>query len=338
MKTPDPPIGVDYERGGTQKAEYGPDEVEAVACLYCGATSGATLAREHGSLGVMRCDACGLLYTSPRPRAVERNYWGDREAYRREARLVFEGRAPHHRDPNYREELDFIGRHVRGGRFLDVGCNMGMLLRLARERGWETVGIDPSPSLSALAREELGLDVHTCWLHEAPAALHGTFDVVALSDVFEHVTDPLGMLADARRMLAPGGILYVKVPNAGFTLFKQRAGSLLGRALQHGIWDSYEHVAHYTDLTLRRMLEKGGFRVIALSLPGPVQIPVWHHRVGQYFQHPSPWILDWRRHLGRALLHRAGQIERILRGGSVGYLPPALAVVARPAADGGVRP
>lgn len=325
-------MGMDYERGGTQKARYGPEDVESVPCPYCGAADGTRLATEYGSIGIVRC-GCGLIRTSPRARDPERNYWGDRAAYFREAALIFGGRAPHHRDPNYLEELAFIAEYVPGGRFLDVGCNMGMLLRHARRMGWDAWGVEPSPSLSSLAREELGLNVLNCWLSEVPEELRGTFDVVALSDVFEHVPDPLGMLREARRMLKADGILYVKVPNGPFSIFKQTVLRLLRRPAVDGLWDAYEHVVHYSDVTLGRMLEKGGFQVAELRLARPVQVPVWHHLVGAYFQYPSPWHLDWRRHLGRALLHRAGRVERVLRGGSVGYLPPSLAVVARPAPE-----
>ena len=319
----------DYERGGTQKASYGPDEVVAVPCPYCGGNLATPLFQEYGSIEIVRCE-CSQIYTSPRIRSPEEVYWGDADAYFREARLIFEGKAPHHRDPNYLEELRLIERFRPPGTLLDVGCNMGMLLRLARERGWDGVGVEPSSPLAGLAREHLGLEVLNCFLNEVPTSYDGTYDVVALSDVFEHVSEPLAMLADVRRLLKPEGIMYVKVPNALFNVFKQRVAWIRGRSLQHGVWDSYEHVVHYTDKTLRRMLAKGGFDVLRLITPRPVQIPVWHHHLGQYFLYPSPFALDWKRHLGRSACHLWGKVARVLRFGSVGYLSPSLAIVARP--------
>ncbi len=317
-----------YGRGGTQKTSYGPDEVVHVPCPYCGTETATPLFREYGSIAVVLCD-CSQIYTSPRLTNPETVYWGDQEAYCREAGLIFEGRAGHHRDRNYLEELQFIERFRSSGSFLDVGCNMGMLLRLACERGWAGVGVEPSPSLSSIAQDRLGLQVLNCFLQEVPISHNGTYDVVALSDVFEHVSDPLGMLAEATRLLKPDGILYVKVPNALFNVFKQRMSELRGSPPQHGVWDSYEHVVHYTDRTLRRMLSKGGFEVLKLSTARPVQIPVWHHYVGEYFQYPSPIAMDWKRHLGRATFHLLGKAERALRLGVVGYLSSSLAVVAR---------
>jgi hypothetical protein len=57
--------------------------------------------------------------------------------------------------------------------------------------------------------------------------------------------------------------------------------------------------------------------------------PVGHEYVGQYYQDPSPWILDWKRHLGRSAAYWRGCIERVARPGSIGYLAPNLVAVAR---------
>jgi hypothetical protein len=133
----------------------------------CAETDGNVLAEEQGALGIKRCARCSLIYTSPRLSRPEAVYWGDYEKYLTEAALIFRGQASHHRDPNYREELDLIEAHrPTKGRFLDVGCNMGMLLRLARERGWEPVGVEPSPALHRIATEHFGLSVHNCFVED----------------------------------------------------------------------------------------------------------------------------------------------------------------------------
>jgi SAM-dependent methyltransferase len=320
-----------YERGGTQKDEYSPDEVVSVPCPLCGSSEGAQLYTEHRSIGIKQCASCSLIYTSPRIRDPEHVYWGEYEKYLTEARLILDGRATHHRDPNYLEELELIERWkpARGSRFLDVGCNMGMLLRLARERGWTTVGVEPSPALHRIATEHLGLEVYNCLLDEMPAAEHGAFDVVALSDVFEHVTEPREFLRAAAKLMKPDGVLYLKVPNALWNLLKQRLLGRLGRAPGKGVWDSYEHVVHYTDDTLRKMLAAEGFTPLELTFARPIQVPVWHEYVGQYYQYPSPWVLDWRRHLGRLGFYYASALERRLRGGAIGYCAPNLVGVAQ---------
>jgi 2-polyprenyl-3-methyl-5-hydroxy-6-metoxy-1,4-benzoquinol methylase len=319
----------DYQRGGTQKDVYAAADVTEVACPLCGSLDRATIYREHGALVVSQCRACSLIYTSTRVLAPEQVYWGSVDTYYEEARLVFEGKAPHHRDPNYLEELQLIKRYKPGGRFLDVGCNMGMLLRHVRRLGWTGVGVEPSPTLSSLAINRFGLDVHNCFLHELPEALQHSFDVVALSDVFEHITEPIAFLAQVARYLAPDGIVYIKVPNANWNLFKQKALALLGRAPAQGVWDSYEHVVHYTDRTLAKMLDRAGFDLVTMTIGTPIQVPVWHQYVGHYYLYPSPPSLDWKRYLGRAGFYWLSWPERLCRLGAIGWFAPNVVAIAR---------
>jgi 2-polyprenyl-3-methyl-5-hydroxy-6-metoxy-1,4-benzoquinol methylase len=319
----------DYERGGTQKDEYAADEVVGVACPLCGGHERALVYREHGSLEISRCSACSLMYTSTRVKSPEHVYWGDAAKYLEEARLVFQGKAAHHRDPNYLEELAMIKRYKPTGRFLDVGCNMGMLLRHIKKMGWTGVGVEPSPTLSRLAVEQLKLNVYNCFLHELPETERGSFDVVALSDVFEHITDPIDFLKEAAKYLKPDGILYIKVPNARWNLFKQKALALLGRTPKQGVWDSYEHVVHYTDRTLRKMLDLAGYDVITMSIGKAIQVPVWHRYVGHYYLYATPFLFDWKRQLGRSGFYWLSLAERLMRGGSIGWFAPNVIALAR---------
>jgi len=319
----------DYERGGTQKDHYEADDVVAVPCPLCGSDDREKLYEEYGAIGICRCRKCSLMYVSPRLKAPEEIYWGDVDKYLEESRLIFEGKKPHHRDPNYAEELDTIARFKPSGRFLDVGCNIGMLLRHIKQRQWTAVGVDPSPSLTKIAREWQGVQVYNCFLNELPASEEKSFDVVALSDVFEHIAEPLPFLADVKRFLRDDGILYVKVPNGAWNLFKQRALAAMGKRPARGIWDSYEHVVHYTGKTLRTMLEAGGFEIVEMSIGKPIQVPSWHLHVGHYYQYPSPWTMDWKRHLGRSGFYWLSRVERLARLGSIGALAPNLVAVAR---------
>lgn len=316
-----------YTHGGTQQDEYADDDVVTVPCPYCTDTDHDVLYTEHRVIGIRRCHRCGLIYTSPRLKAPEAVYWGDADLYHAEARLIFAGQAAHHRDPNYLAELRHIERHRRPGRILDVGCNMGMLLRLARARGWDVVGVEPSPTLASLAGK-WGFQVYNSFLHELPDTEHGSFDVVALSDVLEHVVDPLAFLRQAAPFLKSDGLLYAKVPNALWSLTKQRLLQTMGRNPAKGLWDSYEHVVHYTDTTLSSMLAASGYRVVQLAIEPPVQTPSWHELVGHYYQYPTPWPIDWKRKLVRALAYRLSLGERMLRGGRVGHLAPNLAAMA----------
>jgi hypothetical protein len=130
----------------------------------------------------------------------------------------------------------------------------------------------------------------------------------------------------------------VKVPNARWSLLKQRLLSLAGRRPTKGLWDSYEHVVHYTDTTLRAMLQKAGFAVLRITTEPPVQTPNWHEYVGHYYQYPTPWFMDWQRKLVRRGCYHLAGLERLARLGALGHFAQnvvAIASSAAPSADGG---
>lgn len=149
----------DYIHGGTQKNFYEEDERETCDCPLCGENDFHKLDEERG-LSVVKRNHCNLIYTNPRAIDAHSNYFGEKDIYYSEARLVFKGKKPHHRDRNYRYELDKIKKVKKEGKLLDVGTNMGFFLRKARENGFETEGIEPSISLCEIARKNWGLEVH----------------------------------------------------------------------------------------------------------------------------------------------------------------------------------
>ena len=254
-------------------------------------------------------------------------YWGDAEKYTEEARLVFAGRAPHHRDPNYLHDLHIVERFKPSGSLLDIGTNMGFFLRHTRGRAWIVTGVEPSENLAELARTHFGLDVRTSFLEDANFQ-DERFDVVTIIDLFEHISEPRPMLGEVRRILKSDGILFIKVPNGLFNVFKLRVLKGLGHLGTLDIFDSYEHVVHYPSRTLRIMLEREGFRVRHQSIAPPIQIPVWHNFVGQYYQYPSPWALDWKRQTARTMMYHASRLESLLMAGRIGSLAPTIVVVA----------
>jgi SAM-dependent methyltransferase len=145
--------------------------------------------------------------------------------------------AEHHRE---RRDRDFVYlepertelfRRTVGGpgrRVLDVGCRYGALTR-AYLTGNDVVGLDVDREALAEAAKR-GIDTHWGDAEEGLPFADADFDVVVIGELLEHVRDPAAVVAEARRVLRPGGTLVGSVPN-GYRL-KNRLRFLSGRRIE----------------------------------------------------------------------------------------------------------
>ena len=109
--------------------------------------------------------------------------------------------------------LERAERITAPGRLLDVGAGPGVLLVTAGSRGWQGVGVDLNPWAVETAAE-LGADVRAGTISDGGFD-DDEFDLVAMMDVVEHVDEPEAMVAEAARVVRPGGAVAVLTPDAG---------------------------------------------------------------------------------------------------------------------------
>ena len=196
----------------------------------------------------VRCTNCAFVFINPRPTPV----W-------LAARYDYYG-AAYFTDPSKLASDFHAARHdvelalLRGcnGTLLDVGCATGSFVAAAQAAGFAARGIDISPESTRYGREVLGLtlDVGDLYERHYPAE---SFDIVTLWATLEHLPDPNRVLAEARRLLVPGGRLAISVPNHA-----SLAQRILGRRDRYvGI----DHVNYFTRDTARRILSRHGFHV-----------------------------------------------------------------------------
>lgn len=236
-------------------------ELEVVRCNLCGAQDETLLFVKEG-LRIVRCRQCGLAYVNPRLPQAEIAQQYDASYYTAGSYADYlSERAGYER--TFELRLAQIERLTHGaGRILDVGCAFGFFLSAAEKRGWEAYGIDLSPVGCRYATEQLGLRA-TCTTLDRAGFPPGFFDVVIMNDTFEHLADPTHDLRQVWQALRPGGFLFLVTQDSGRRLVR-----LLGRR-----WAQYkprEHLYYFTARTLRRMLEKTGFRVLKIEDEGLV--------------------------------------------------------------------
>ncbi len=243
-----------------------PDPIrsETTSCLLCGSAACTPLYTTHdrlcgvpGAYRLVRCDRCGLIYLSPRPvaEAISQYY---PEAYDPfVAQRLDEMPLPLRLSIRYglRKRCRLVRRYRPRGRLLDVGCATGQFLaEMTSYPGWEVAGVEPSASAAEFARAAYGFPVH----HGDLASAHfptAAFDAVTLWDVFEHLYDPLALLAEARRILAPDGVLILRTPS--LDSWDARVFGPYWAGL-----DSPRHLAVFSRQTATRALAAAGFELL----------------------------------------------------------------------------
>jgi SAM-dependent methyltransferase len=156
-------------------------------------------------------------------------------------------------------------------RLLDLGCGAGGLLAALAARGYTRIeGLDPDPAAVLTARGH-GLVVQEGLVSEAPARYAGRrFDMIVLSHVAEHLRD-LDWLPQLASLLAPGGALYVEVPDP--------RGYRCGPRPPFYYFDS-EHINHFSPRALARLfasanLAPAGFIDCTLALADGTTYPAF---------------------------------------------------------------
>jgi 2-polyprenyl-3-methyl-5-hydroxy-6-metoxy-1,4-benzoquinol methylase len=161
-----------------------------------------------------------------------------------------------------------LGRATAGDkRVLDVGCGNGDFLSWARELGWSCHGIEIDPVAAAVARAQ-GVTILGSELGELSEEYTAAFDAITLSHVIEHVHDPVELLRQCRRVLRPGGYLWLETPNSDSLGYEEY------KAHWRGL-EAPRHLALFTPASLRLSLERTGFERIQVLPPAHVVEPMF---------------------------------------------------------------
>ncbi len=197
----------------------------------------------YGRFGrIVRCNSCGLLYRNPQEvqllggyeEAVDPDYLGEWPARRATFGL----------------SLRQLARYIRPpGSMLDIGCSAGFSLRAAGEAGWRATGLEPCHWAVQQARSE-GLEVVEGTLEQHPFS-PGSFDVVTIWDVIEHVKDPLDVLRRAFDLVRPGGVIGLTTMDV-----ESLAARLAGPRWPHLM---RMHLCYFGYRHIERLLLEAGF-------------------------------------------------------------------------------
>jgi SAM-dependent methyltransferase len=139
---------------------------------------------------------------------------------------------------------------LKTGKLLDIGCGTGYFAGAMKAEGWEVTGIEPDQNARKLATSLFGFNV--IGPDQISSLTSKSFDCITLWHVLEHFNDPVKYFSEISRLLKPGGLCVVAIPNSS-SYDAEKYGEF---------WAAYDvprHLWHYNPVTFNRFLEKVGF-------------------------------------------------------------------------------
>lgn len=247
------------------------------ACPACGSAAGQALFDKDGWT-IAQCPDCGSAFVAQDPAAIDFAALYDVSYYSGGSRGVFADYVGQEaaRRAHARRKL-WLLRHLpprlpASGRLLDVGCAAGFFLAEAQLH-YAVQGVELSDWSSDYARTRLGLPVVTGTLQQA-ALPSASFDIVTLWDVVEHVPDPVPLLAEAARVLRPGGRLVLTTGDWGSDYARRQRS---GWHLMTPPW----HLSYFTRASMQTAAARAGLRLLHTACEGVAgDGRFWRHRAG----------------------------------------------------------
>jgi SAM-dependent methyltransferase len=212
-----------------------------------------------------RCTGCGFVFAVDRhiPPGLYDSAYADGGGYtflaRRIQQLIADGSGA-----DWMHQWVFDQIHPFGEkRLLDLGCSSGSALYLGKKAGWQPHGQDASKEALKIAHELVGATTYDTEISDLIAAGQ-TFDLVTAFNLIEHLPDPMQYLTDMRKLVAPGGMVAVAVPNYN------------SYTMRHTPWDLWlppYHINFFSLNNLSEALQRSGFQILRhkirfLSLSG----------------------------------------------------------------------
>lgn len=258
-------------------------------CNLCGSSKFAVIFNRNQTQ-ILKCLKCGLVFRSPIP-----DFTKIQEFYNKKGLIenkYFAGLKKNYNLQNpavklYLKELEKLKNITGPGRALDIGCAYGVFLDLAKKYGWDPHGVEISQKSSVYARKHFKIPVFSGKVEQAKFRT-GSFELVTMWDLIEHLQDPLATLKEVKRILKKDGYVLILTINIDSLIGKLSGFSPKTKDL---LYDR-QHNYFFSSKTLAKMLKKTGFYQIETIDTAGSQINRWQSRKIPYILQIGANVLD----------------------------------------------
>ncbi|KPK42263.1 MAG: hypothetical protein AMJ78_03105 [Omnitrophica WOR_2 bacterium SM23_29] len=210
-----------------------------------------------GETKLVKCKRCELLYLNPRyDEEEERKYYASHYFEKDTFEIWGDERVD-----IFKHNLKMLRKYKENGKLLDLGCGVGQFLKVAKDNGWDALGLDISKRATEKARRIFNVEVVESSIEDANLK-SDSFDVVIALNIIDQLSDPFGALKEIYRVLKKGGIVLIRVPNAKFQIFYYDILRIIGKICRIKVRLQKPPVFHnymFSPKTAKAMLKKTGF-------------------------------------------------------------------------------
>lgn len=257
-----------------ENKSFEPSAWETVSCPFCGSRE-AKLYEKFGhqlKFSYVRCDTCTLVYQNPRPQydtefvttAYEVYVPDEKNEFYDDNGLLDAGRTMLAYSDALVAEIEKIV--PQKGRFLDIGCHIGLLCKAANDRGWRATGVDVSGMMVKAAVNRFDVDARVGdWTQ---MKFEDKFNAITCNHVLEHIPNPADWLKLMAANLAPGGVIVISLPNvdSADNQFKHKLKELgLKKMSEWEAWRTPDHLFEPNEASFVELAKSVGLKVKAVE-------------------------------------------------------------------------
>ncbi len=264
-------------KNGLVKSEY----TLNVSCPCCGKKLGSEVMVKY-FFRLEECKRCFTIYVNPRFKRENIDYYyKDREKRVNYIDVLENGNDKNARIRNIfiprkefiERELSNIGKNMSDCSLLDIGCATGQFLSVFNSEKYPNLlGVEASHELAKIAQSRLPNAKIYSNCFERCNFESDSFDIITLWEVLEHLVDPFEVIQKVEKLLKPGGVVFLSMPNIeGFDI--------------QILWDRGNafsppsHLNYFRKSSVCRLFERVGLKVVDVVTPGQLDVDIVRNRL-----------------------------------------------------------